>query len=120
MPPRTATRSTSLAQRAAPVAQRARVIVARAAPVARRVGGAALNAARDEKHTIAALGSAAVLGYADREGMLDSWSLIDGVDPKVQLALGLWLGAKFTKSRTLSHVATGVGSVALYDAIRNR
>lgn len=119
MPPRTAARSTAIA-RPAPAPSRTRVIVARAAPIARRVGGAALQAAKDERHTLAALASAGVLGYADREGMLERFSLIDGVDPKVQLALGVYLAARFTKSRTLSHVATGVGSVALYDMIRNR
>jgi len=118
MPPRTAAAPRTAMARPAP--SRARVIVARAAPIARRVGGAALAAARDEKHTIAALVSAGVLGYMDREDMLSSWSLIDGIDPKVQLALGLYLGARFTKSRTLSHVATGVGSVAIYDLVRNR
>lgn len=116
MPPRTASRSTALAR----TQQRARVIVARAAPVARRVGGAALAAARDERHTIAALVAAGVLGYADREGMLDSWTLIEGIDPKVQLALGAMLIARVSKSRTAAHVATGIGSVALYDLVRNR
>lgn len=116
MPTATRSRSTALAR----TQQRARVIVARAAPVARRVGGAALNAARDEKHTIAALVSAGVLGYADREGMLESWSLIDGIDPKVQLALAAFLVAKVSKSRTAAHVATGLGSVAIYDLVKSR
>lgn len=119
MPPRTATRSASTSI-ARPAAQRARVIVQRVAPIARRAGSAALSAARDEKHTIAALVSAAALGYADREDMLSNFSIIDGVDPKAQLALALFIGARITKSKTISHVATGVGAVALYDAVRNR
>lgn len=115
--PATRSRSTAMAR---PAPSRARVIVARAAPIARRVGGAALQAARDERHTIAAVVSAGVLGYADREGMLESWSLIDGIDPKVQLALAAFLVAKVTKSRTASHVATGIGSVAVYDLVKSR
>ncbi len=118
MPPRTASRSAALAPRPAP--SRARVIVARAAPIARRVGSAALQTARDERHTIAALVAAGALGYADREGMLESWSLVDGIDPKVQLALAAMVVAKVSKSRTAAHVATGIGSVALYDLVKNR
>jgi hypothetical protein len=113
---RTASRTTALAR--AP--SRTRVIVQRAAPIARRVAGAAARAALDERHTIAALVSAGVLGYLDREGQLERMSLVDGIDPKVQWALIAYLGARMTRSRTLAHVATGVGSVAIYDMVRSR
>lgn len=117
MPPRTAARTTITR---APAPSRTRIMVARAAPIARRVGGVALQAARDEKHTIAAVVAAAALGYADRENMLESWSLIDGVDPKAQLALALFIASKVTRSRTVAHVATGVASVAVFDMVKNR
>lgn len=116
---KTATRrpSTALAPRPP---SRARVIVARAAPVARRVAGATARAAYAEKHTLVALGAAGLLGYLDREGQLDSFSMVDGVDVKAQVALALWVAGKFSKSQTIQHAATGVASVALYDMVKNR
>ncbi len=119
MPPRTAApaRSTALATRAR---RTARVVYARAAPMVRSTARAAARAASEEKHTLTALAAAGALGYAEREGMLDNISIIDNVDPKVQVAVGAWLIAKFSKSKTFSHVATGLACVALYDGVRNR
>lgn len=119
MPPRTAapSRSSQLATRARSTA---RVVYARAAPVVRATGRAAARAAAEEKHTLTALAAAGALGYAEREGMLDNVSMIDNVDPKVQVAVAAWLLAKFSKSKTASHVATGLACVALYDGVRNR
>lgn len=119
MPPRTAasSRSSQLATRARSTA---RVVYARAAPVVRATGRAAARAAAEEKHTLTALAAAGALGYAEREGMLDNISMIDNVDPKVQVAVAAWLLAKFSKSKTASHVATGLACVALYDGVRNR
>ena len=119
MPPRTAapSRSSQLATRARSTA---RVVYARAAPVVRAPGRAAARAAAEEKHTLTALAAAGALGYAEREGMLDNISMIDNVDPKVQVAVAAWLLAKFSKSKTASHVATGLACVALYDGVRNR
>ena len=99
---------------------RAQMAVARAAPVVRRVGGAAAAAAVSEKHTLAALAGAGILGYLEKEDMLAQWSFIDGIDPKVQLALITWFAGRMTKNKTIQHVATGVASVALFDAIKNR
>lgn len=104
----------------APWQPRVQMAMARAAPVARRVGGAAAKAAMGEKHTIVALVASAALGYADREDMLERFSFIDGVDPKVQLALAVWLVGKMTKNNTIQHAATGIASVALYDAVKSR
>lgn len=120
MPPRTAappSRSSQLATRARSTA---RVVYARAAPVVRATGRAAARAAAEEKHTLTALAAAGALGYAEREGMLDNISMIDNVDPKVQVAVAAWLLAKFSKSKTASHVATGLACVALYDGVKNR
>lgn len=120
MPPRTTaprSRTTALATRAASAT---RVVVARAAPMVRRGASAAASAAREEKHTLTALAAAAALGYAEREDMLSNVSLIDGVDPKVQVALIAWGIGKWSKSKTAQHVATGLGSVAIYDAVRSR
>ncbi len=86
---------------------------------ARRAGSAVAAAAKDEKHTLVALGAAAALGYASRKGK-DGKSIASGL-PKVEAlgvagtyALAAFVAAKYTKSRTLRHVATGLGSVAAY------
>jgi hypothetical protein len=71
---------------------------------------AAARAAREEKHTMAAVGAAAVLGFMKREGV---------ALPKVA-ALGTagtygavaWIAGRYTKSIILQHIATGLLSVA--------
>ena len=79
---KTATRSAM-----APYQARAQMAFQRAAPIARRVGGATAKAAMSEKHTLTALAAAGALGYMEKEDMLANFTLIEGVDPKVQLAL---------------------------------
>lgn len=95
-----------------------RTVAVRAAPIVRRVGGVAARAAMDEKHTLAAVGGAALLGYLDKNGHLDNVSLVDGVDPKVQVGLLAWAAGRFTKNRMVQHVATGALSVAVYSMIK--
>lgn len=111
-----------MASRARTIIRRApqavRTIAVRSAPVVRRVGSAAARAAADEKHTLMAAAGAGLLGYLDKNGHLDSWSLIDGVDPKTQIALGLWAVGKFTKNKIAQHVATGAIAVAIYSMVK--
>lgn len=87
---------------------------------ARRAFGAAAKAARDEKHTLTAVVAAAGLGWAERPGKDGKPSLASKL-PKID-ALGVagtygglaWVGAKLTKNPVLSHVATGLLSIAAY------
>lgn len=94
---------------------------ARAGRFARRAGGAVATAAKDEKHTLIAGASAYALGYASRKGT-DGKSMLSGI-PRIKalgvtgtLAAVAWVGAKYTKSRVLRHIATGFVAVAAYTA----
>jgi hypothetical protein len=92
---------------------RTRVVVAR---VARRAGGAALAAAQAEKHTLAAVFAAGAVGYAQRQGMLDTIPHIAAIGPIGTLGAVAWAAGRFMRSRVASHVATGLLSVAVYKA----
>lgn len=114
----TRSRRSAIARTASP--STTRIVLARAAPVARRVGAAAGRAALAERHTLVALGAAAAAGYLDRDGTLDRFSLIDGVDPKAQLGIAMWGIGRMTKSPTAQHAATGLLAIALYEFARGR
>lgn len=79
---------------------------------ARRVGGAALQTARDEKHTLFAAGAAAALGYLEKQGQ--SLPKIEALGTAGTYGVAAWLAAKYTHNRSLRHVATGLLSVAAY------
>jgi hypothetical protein len=96
---------------------RTRVVVAQAAGrIARRAGAAAAYAAREEKHTIAAVVAAGAIGYAQREGMLDNIPHIQAIGPIGTLGGVAWALGRFMRSRVASHVATGLLSVAVFKA----
>lgn len=85
--------------------------------VVRSVGGAGkatAAAAMAEKHTLTAIGSAAVLGYAQRENMLDTVPHIEALGVEGTLGVVAFIGGKYMKSKVLSHVATGLMSVAAW------
>lgn len=84
--------------------------------LARRGAGAAAAVAKDEKHTIAAVGAAAVLGYMERQG--STLPHINALGMAGTYGLVAWGAARMTKSRTAAHVATGLLSVAAYQATR--
>lgn len=84
--------------------------------VARRVGGAAARAAWDEKHTLVALVAAGALGYAQKENM--DLPAIEALGVPATYALAAFVGSKVTKSKMLSHVATGLACVAVNDWVR--
>lgn len=86
----------------------------RAAPIVRRAGGMAARAALEERHTIAAVGSAALLGYAEKQGMLDTVPDPLGVGPVGTIGVVAWAFGRFGKNNTAAHVATGLLSVAAY------
>lgn len=90
-----------------------------AGTIARRgasaVGRAALRAADSEKHTLAALGTAAALGIARRKGY--ELPTIGGMPAALTVGLGAWAFGKFSKNRVAQHIATGALSVAVYDLV---
>lgn len=100
---------------AAPRPQRRTVIVQQASSIARRVGSAAAQTAREEKHTLIAGGVALAVGYADSRGMLESVpELVPGTGAVGTLAIAAWAIGRFTNSRIARHSATGLLSVALF------
>lgn len=92
----------------APRASRAKHYARRAGHHLKRAGQKAL----EEKHTLAAVGAAAALGFVEREKVA-----LPAI-PKLGMAgtygLVAWAAGKYMRSRTLAHVATGLLSVAAY------
>lgn len=84
----------------------------RAMATVRRGASAAAKAAADEKHTLTALLSAGALGLAKRQGI--ALPKIDAIGTAGTYGLVAWIAARMTKSRTMSHVATGLLSVAAF------
>ncbi len=85
---------------------------ARAGKAVRRGASAAGRAIADEKHTITVLVSAAALGLAKRQAI--ALPKIDAIGTAGTYGVAAWLAARMMKSRTLSHVATGLLSVAAF------
>lgn len=88
----------------------------RIARVAGRVAGrVASRIAQEEKHTLVALGAAAFMGIAKRQG----WNLptIGGMHPALTFGAVAWAVGKFSKNEVARHLATGLLSVGLFDAL---
>lgn len=91
----------------------------RRSTLARRAGSAAARtaakAAAQERHTLAALAAAAIAGAARRY----DWDLptIGDMPPTLTWGLGAWAFGRWGKNKMAQHVATGLLSVGLYDAI---
>lgn len=75
---------------------------------------AAAKAAYDQKHTVTALAAAGAAGYLDGQGSLASIPDPMGIGAMGMLAIGAFAGAKLMKNKTLDHVATGLGSIAVF------
>lgn len=84
----------------------------RAAGLARRGFSAAARAASSEKHTIAAVGAAATLGFMQRSGV--TLPKIDALGTAGTYGLIAWAGGRFMRSPILSHIATGLMSISAY------
>lgn len=71
--------------------------------------------AREEKHTLVALGAAAFMGLATRMG----WNLpkLPGSTPALSAGLVAWGIGKFSKNEIARHAGTGLLSVGVYDLI---
>ncbi len=85
---------------------------ARAGAAVRRGATAAGKALADEKHTLTAIVASAALGLAKRQGI--SLPKIDQIGTAGTYGAAAWVAARMMKSRTLSHVATGLLSVAAF------
>lgn len=83
---------------------------------ARAASRAAWRAAQAEQHTLAALGAAGIFGWARRSGTELPKPLGESVPTPLQYGLIAWLLGRWTKSKTMEHVATGLLSVGIYDA----
>lgn len=85
-------------------------------PVARRVVSAAVRGAIAEKHRLTAMAAAGALGFAERNNIpLPELPMVGKAGTYGLIA---YVGAKVLKNETLSHVATGLLSVATYDLAR--
>jgi hypothetical protein len=86
---------------------------AKVAGVARRGYSAAARVASQERHTLVAIGSAAVLGYMKKQGVaLPKIAALGtpGTYGLIAFAIG-----RFTRSPIAQHVATGLMSVSAYE-----
>lgn len=80
--------------------------------LARRGLSAATRAAQTEKHTLTAIIAAGSLGFAKRMGV--NLPRIDALGTAGTYGAAAWVAARFMKSKTLSHVATGLLAVAAW------
>lgn len=79
----------------------------------------AAKSALDQKHMIAAVGAGAALGFLEGSGSLPAGLDVAGIGIPATLAVGAFVGAKAMKSRTLEHVATGLGAIAVYQMAKD-
>lgn len=82
---------------------------------ARRGLAMAARAAMTERHTITALGTAAVLGYIQKERMQVPHVAALGVDGTIGAVL--WVAGRYTKNPMLQHAATGALACAVKGAV---
>lgn len=85
----------------------------RAGALMRRGASAAARAAMTERHTVAAVGAAAVLGIARRQGV--QLPSIPALGVAGTYGVAAWALGRMTRSRVAEHVATGLLSVAAYE-----
>lgn len=95
-------------KRKALVKYRTRVVAA-----ARRSGGAAAKAASAERHTLAAVGASAALGFLKRNNV--TLPKVAALGTPGTYGLALWMLARWTNSKVAGHMATGLLCLAAYD-----
>lgn len=100
------------AKKAAVVRYRTKVVQA-----ARRTGSRVASAANAERHTLAAVGAAAALGFLKRSKV--DLPKIDAIGTPGTYGLALWMFARFTKSRIAGHMATGLLCLSAYEFAQN-
>ena len=85
----------------------------RVVTAARRGGGIAAAAASAERHTLAAVGAAAALGFLKRNNV--QLPKVDALGTPGTYGVVLWALARWSKSRVAGHMATGLLCLAAYD-----
>lgn len=97
--------------------RRGRIIIRRVGSAARRHGArfgrAALSAARDEKHTLAAMVTGGALGYMKRKGI--DFPTIPTLGHTGTAGAALFILGKVTKNRMIRHAATGALAIAAFE-----
>lgn len=124
--PRRKNRSTAIARPVRPVVVRvgapARTLVRRSAALAHHVGRRAIEAAEKEKHTLTAIAAAGIMGWARSSDagrdLIERLPALGPLGVEGTLALGFWVFGRWGRSRIAEHVATGLGSVAIYRLAR--
>lgn len=86
----------------------------RARRVARRVGGRIQSAALSEKHTMAALLAAGLLGLAERSGVKLP-TPISQLSVPATYGLAMWGLGKYSRNQQWQHAATGLLAIAVRD-----
>lgn len=86
----------------------------RAGRIARRGFTTAGRAAMSEKHTIAAVLSAAALGYLTRPSSTTELPHIDALGVPATYGIAAWIAGRALKSQVAQHVSTGLLAVAAY------
>ena len=81
--------------------------------MARRGYSAAARVASQERHTLVAVGSAAVLGFMKKQNV--QLPKINALGTPGTYGLIAWAIGRFTKSPVAQHVATGLMSVSAYE-----
>lgn len=79
----------------------------------RRAAGTAGRKALEEKHTLMAVVGGAALGLIEKEGI--ALPSIPKLGISGTYGVVAWAAGKYLKSRTLSHVATGLLAIAAYE-----
>lgn len=80
---------------------------------ARRGASAVARAAIDERHTLVALGAAGALGLLEKQDV--ELPHFEPIGVAGTYGIAAFMLARFTKSRTLAHAATGLMSIAVYN-----
>lgn len=88
---------------------------ARGAALVRRGASIGAQIARDESHTAAALGAAAVLGYVESRAVQVPHVAILGISGTYG-ALA-WVAGRTMKNKTLQHIATGLLACSVRDMV---
>ena len=100
------------AKKAAVVRYRTRVVQA-----ARRSGSRVASAANAERHTLAAVGAAAALGFLKRSNV--KLPMVAALGVPGTYGIVLWALARYTKSRIAGHMATGLLCLSAYEVAQN-
>lgn len=94
----------------------------RAPALASRAARAATIAAIEERHTLTALAAAGIAGWLRRSDagrdLIERLPALEPLGPEGTAAIVAWAIGRWGRSRVAEHIATGLGSVAIYRIAR--